>query len=407
MTGKDKIMKTLNHKIVIKTMCIYLILLASVSSVGAYPPDNAAVLYYRAFMILKEPGEDVKEMFSDMQEGKIEPNDRIREYLDGNRRAIEILETAAEIPNCDWGHDISQGLDLMLPELSKVRRMAFLLDGKAQVLSKDGDHKAALNKCLTVHKMGRHAGDDLLISYLVSVSLNTLANKRIEEILSEMPEDLKTLTWLKSRIVGISSNATSNKAAMSREKEIFMHAIRKEKIDSVLEAASDDIVLDGIAADATEAADAIEKVRKGDGKFFSDSRDYYANFMTDAIVAFDLPYLQAHRRLDELNDQAQKEAKENPAAILAAILRPAATRVCTVGTKNMTFFNAIKAAIDIYIIKAKTGRWPEKLPAGLPKDLFSGKDFEYERNKDGFVLRCRGKDMDRNEIYQYEFKVPK
>jgi hypothetical protein len=394
-------MKTANHKILIKTMCIYLILLASVSSVGAYPPDNAAVLYYRAFMILKEPGEDVKEMFSDMREGKIKPNDQIKEYLERNRRAVELLDTAAEIPNCDWGRDISQGIDLMLPELSKVRRMAFLLDGKAHTLSKDGDHKTALNKCLTIHKMARHVGDDLLISWLVSVSLNTLANKRIEEILSEMPEDLETLTWLKSRIVGISNNATSVKAAMNREKEIFMHTIRKEKIDAILGTVRDNFLNAGIAADV------VEKVRKGDDKFFSDSRDHYANFMTDAIVAFDLPYPQAHRRLDELDDRAQKEAEENPAAILTATLAPAANKVYTNGTKNMTFFNAIKAAIDIYIIKAKTGRLPEKLPAGLPRDLFSGKDFEYERNKDGFVLRCRGKDMDRNETYQYEFKVPK
>jgi hypothetical protein len=352
-------------------------------------------------MILKEPGEDVKEMFSDMREGKIKPNDQIKEYLEGNRRAIELLDTAAEIPNCDWGRDISQGIDLMLPELSKVRRMAFLLDGKAHTLSKDGDHKTALNKCLTIHKMARHVGDDLLISWLVSVSLNTLANKRIEEILSEMPEDLETLTWLKSRIVGISNNATSAKAAMNREKEIFTHTIRKEKIDAILGTVRDNFLNAGIAADV------VEKVRKGDDKFFSDSRDHYANFMTDAIVAFDLPYPQAHRRLDELDDRAQKEAEEIPAAILAATLAPAANKVYTVGTKNMTLFNAIKAAIDIYIIKAKTGRLPEKLPAGLPKDLFSGKDFEYERNKDGFVLRCRGKDMDRNETHQYEFKVAK
>ncbi|MHC4556320.1 MAG: hypothetical protein ACYTFW_03905 [Planctomycetota bacterium] len=394
-------MKTSNHGILIKSICILLILLASASLVEAYPPDNAAVLYYRAFMILKEPGEDVKVMFSDMREGKIKPNDQIKEYLERNRRTIELLDTAAEIPNCDWGRDDSKGIDLMLPELSKMRQMAFLLDGKAHALSKDGDHKTALNKCLTIHKMGRHVGDDLLISWLVSVSLNTLANKRIEEILSEMPEDLETLTWLKSQIIGISSNVTSIKTAMNREKEIFMHTIRKEKADTILEVVRDNFLDAGIAADV------VEKVRKGNDKFFSDSRDYYANFMTDVIVAFDLPYLQAHRRLDELDDRAQKEAEENPTAILAATLAPAANKVYTVGTKNMTFFNAIKAAVDVYIIKAKTGRLPEKLPAGLPQDLFSGKDFEYERSKTGFVLRCRGKDMDRNETYQYEFKVPK
>jgi hypothetical protein len=74
---------------------------------------------------------------------------------------------------------------------------------------------------------------------------------------------------------------------------------------------------------------------------------------------------------------------------------------------SKTLFNAIIAAVEIYIVKAKTSRLPDTLPAGLPRDLFSGKDFEYEKTKDGFILRCRGKDLDKDEFYQYEFKVPK
>ena len=394
-------MKTTNHRNLVKIMCISLILLASASSIMAYPPDNAAVLYYRAFLIMKEPGENVKEMMYDLRQGKIKSNDEIKQSLEENRRTIELLETAAEIPNCDWGRDDSRGFDLLLPELAKIRLTAFLLTAKAQILSENGDHKAALNKFLTIHKMANHVGEDLLISYLISTSLNSLANKHIAEVLSEMPEDLETLTWLKRRIVSISGNVASIKAAMIKEKEIAMHEIRKEKIDVILESMGDEMLNDRTNANA------IEKIRKGDDKFFRDSRYYYSNVMTDAIVALDLPYLQSHKILEALNDRIQKEAKENPAAILTDILTPATTRICSVGTKNMTFFNAIKVALDIYVVKAKTGQLPDKLPAGLPKDLFSGKDFKYEKTTDGFVLRCRGKDLEKDETYKYEFKVKK
>jgi hypothetical protein len=64
-------------------------------------------------------------------------------------------------------------------------------------------------------------------------------------------------------------------------------------------------------------------------------------------------------------------------------------------------------AIDIYIIKAKTGQLPDALPESMPKDLFSGKDFKYEKTKEGFVLRCRGKDLVKDKIYEFEFKVKK
>jgi hypothetical protein len=65
------------------------------------------------------------------------------------------------------------------------------------------------------------------------------------------------------------------------------------------------------------------------------------------------------------------------------------------------------AGIEILLDRAGTGKLPNALPSGLPKDAFSGKDFEYEKTKDGFILRCRGRASDKDEINQYEFKLSK
>ena len=124
-------------------------------------------------------------------------------------------------------------------------------------------------------------------------------------------------------------------------------------------------------------------------------------------AALDLPYPQSHKQLEELSEKAGKQAADNPAAILSAAFWPAVTRICTLEVRALTNVNALKAAIDIYIVRAKTGRLPDTLPAGLPRDLYSSKDFEYEKTKDGFILRCQGKDLDKDEIFKYEFKVPK
>jgi hypothetical protein len=48
--------------------------------------------------------------------------------------------------------------------------------------------------------------------------------------------------------------------------------------------------------------------------------------------------------------------------------------------------NNIRAAVGIYLIFAKTGRLPEKLPEHLPKDPFTGEDFIYRITDEGFVL---------------------
>jgi len=391
-------MKTLNHKTLILT-CISVILLTSVSPVMAYPPDNAAVLYYKAFLILQEPSEDVKKMMTDLRDGKIKPNDEIRQCLQDNRHVIELVETAAGVRDCDWGYDISKGFDVMLPELSKIRMTAFLLTAQAQILAEEGDYKAALDKCLTIHKMARHVGDRLLISHLVGSALNALANKRIGDVLSRMPDDLETLTRLKNQIYDITSRASSLKGAMSSEREIALQQIRKENIGTILESLGD--VPDGMSKDS------IEKVRNGDEEFFRASREYYSNYVTSVQAALDLPYPQSHKQLEQLSEKAEKQSADDPAAILFAAFWPAATRICTLDVKARTHFNALKSAIDIYIARAKTGRLPDTLPAGLPKDLFSGKDFEYEKTKDGFVLRCPGKDLDKDEINRYEFKLSK
>jgi hypothetical protein len=74
--------------------------------------------------------------------------------------------------------------------------------------------------------------------------------------------------------------------------------------------------------------------------------------------------------------------------------------------RHKTSVNALNCALGIYAHKAGTGELPDEIPADSPKDLFSGGNFEYEKTKDGFVLRCRGRDLFKNEIHEYEFKVP-
>ncbi len=380
-------------------MCILLITLTASSLVQAYPPDNAAVLYYKAFLMLKEPSKDVKKMMSDLRDGKIKPNDQIKQCVHENRRVIELAETAAETRDCDWGHDFSKGFNMLMPELSKLRLTAFILTAEAQILAEEGEYRAALSKCLTLHKMARHVGDDTLISCLVNASLSNLANERIGDFLSSMPQDTETLLWLKNRVVAASVNVPSIKGALAREKEIAIQEMRMEKIDGLLEVLGDDFLKD------PGNAETLETLRKGDAGFFKDNREYYANFMDEAIAALDLPYSESHSRLAELSARWEKNAKDNPVAIMAALFAPATGKIRTIRTKGETFFNATIAAIEIYIVKARTGRLPEKLPAGLPRDLFSGKDFEYEKTKTGFTLRCRAKDLDKDEIYQYEFKT--
>lgn len=375
------------------------ITLATNNGLGAYPPDNAAVLYYRSFMVIKEPNKAVQKAIEDFRKNKIESNKAIRRHLALNAHVIELLETAADIPRCDWGRDESKGFDLLLPELSKMRQNTYLLDTEAKRLKEERKVKKALDKYLTMHKLARHVGDDLLISYLVGVSIGTLANEGIQAILPDLLSDAATLTWLKSQLVDIATSSISIKAALSREKEIAMKEIRHDKVETILAA------LGSEDAQGQAVTDAIAKVRQGDERFFSDSRRHYARVMTDVIMALDLPYDQSQKRLSAIIERIEKDAKTNPTAILTAIVAPGAAKVTSVHTRNVTFANAIQVALEIYTVKAKTGRLPDTLPHGLPIDLFSGKAFVYQKISDGFLLRCQAKDLSKDKVHEYRFGV--
>ena len=402
------------YKVNILRTFILLAVTLSSSSVFGYPPDNAAVLYLRAFIVYEEPdNEDLSKMITDLQDGKIKPNDRIRQYLEKNRPVIDLVTTASQIPDCDWGRDHSKGFDLMMPELATVRKLAFMLVADSKVYLNDGDYKTSLERCLTIHRMARHISDDLIISNLVGIAMNGLANKHIKIILSQMPADLESLQWLKSQMLDISAKTPSLISAIRAEAEISLREMRKENKDKLLGYVNTDdvkVITQG-KTDTTPSESGTEenkkkvyeenvgKLRNGDEEYFSQSRKYYMDFIASVKATFALPYEDAYRELEKLNEKITKEAETNPAAFLTSYMSPMISKLCTNEMVFKTNFNASITAIEIYIIKAKTGQLPDSLPAGLPKDLFSGKDFAYEKNADGFILRCQGKDLDKNKIH--------
>jgi len=419
-------MKTVSCKKLTKIVVGVLILLTSVGLLVAKPPDNAALLYYQAFMVYEEPeNEATLKALSGLLKGAIQPSEEVSKYLKRNQRAIDLVLTAAEIPNCDWGLDFSKGTSMQIPHLSAYRNLSRILIVDAKILAAEGHYRTALSRCLTAYKMAAHAGDDMIISFLVGTSIEEMANECIQTILSEMPQDRQTLAWLKGELAKVEKEPLTLaglKTSIENDFKSTAVDLTKDRVEKILS-----VVLEGLVAlgpadnvpkkqksDGQEDMEssspdfeqiAVERIRAGDNKFFERNRIYWENYMARLISTLDFPYAQAYTRLKELDDDPQKDAIENPDASLTAILVPACYGVYNYEVKRNTFYNAILTAVDIYLIKARTGRLPDALPAGAPKDLFSGKDFEYKRKDDSFILRCRGKDLAKRKIHEYEFKI--
>ena len=112
--------------------------------------------------------------------------------------------------------------------------------------------------------------------------------------------------------------------------------------------------------------DKLDKIfrQQDDNEFYVRATEYYQSIIARIQIAYDLPYPQAKQELEDLNKEVKKTAKEKPEAVIAGVLLPAINRVLTIDTRDKTQFNAVIAGIDIYIIRAKTGKLPDELAGG-------------------------------------------
>ena len=130
--------------------------------------------------------------------------------------------------------------------------------------------------------------------------------------------------------------------------------------------------------------------------------------MENVISVFDLDYVHAFKKLKKLGDKSVEDTEKGEAkAALTSMLAPALTKIYNNGIKAQSYSRATKAAIEVYLIKAKTGKLPAELPQVSLKDPFSGRKFAYKVTSNGFVISCQGKDLQEGKIHEYEFKVKK
>ncbi len=373
-----------------------IVLFVSATSAFAYPPDNAAVLYYKAFMLYETP--DNGSMLWDYWKGRIKSNEEIEEFLKKNRRVIEIALDATRINHCDWGLDYSRGTEVLLPPHNKARDIFALLAAEARMQADKGDYKKALGRCICIYRMARHLNERPIIHYLVGIAINAANHQCMTLFLSEMPQNMEILTWLRGELTELDKKPFSIEPVLDWKREAGIISMSPERISDVVQSGLDD---------GPTKKKILDRISKANQQFFAKNNTYWNNYMDSLQAAFDLPYPQGYAKLKKLDNELSKEFNKNTDATLTILFGGPWQRIFTLSVRFNTHSNALKAAIEIYMIKAKTGKLPDALPAGLPKDLFSGKDFKYEKTTDGFILHCRGKDLENDEIYEYEFKVKK
>ena len=180
-------------------------------------PDNAALLYYQAFISLPDLDKEARDHLADVARGTTAPNEKTRKYLEECRGAIDFADAREGLQTCDWGFRYSQGFEALLPHLAQIRFLSYVLLADGRVRALDGDYKGALERCLQMRTFARHIGDDPLIAYMVGVAVQRLGYDRMNEIIGQAAKDAEVLRWLQNELatliqrVAFSGHATEDR----------------------------------------------------------------------------------------------------------------------------------------------------------------------------------------------------
>jgi hypothetical protein len=149
-----------------KIVCLSLLVLTGSLS-GARGEDfrtdiNPALMYYRAFLVATEPLSDADRNYLDTKGGKENKlPERFGKIVSGFDNEFLLVRQAAhsKVP-CDWGIDISAGLNTLLPYLGRAKVASLVARLRAVWALQHGRQEDARDDLLAGFVLGRNAGSD-------------------------------------------------------------------------------------------------------------------------------------------------------------------------------------------------------------------------------------------------------
>ena len=391
-----------NHRQVCIFLCAAIVLSGTAITTSAQAPNNAALLYYQAFLMYEAPEGTMSNMLDDFRQGRIPANDDITAYIRKNQRVIDTVVKAADLDTCDWGYDYSLGAELSMPNLAKMRQIAFLLAAEARWHASQGDYQTALEHCLALRKMGVHVCDKILVSYLVGVAIDALASGVTEDLLGPSMLGAKALSQLRSDTVRIAAQLPTASIALEHESQVCVMTMTRDQMQTQIQLARE-------MGDDLGSEELVKRLEQGDDAFYDRNREFYLSMIDKITFVLDanMPYSQTCDALDDLSARLAEEMKDNPDATFASLaLDPdSVKRIYLLSIRRQTNVNALLTAMDLLVARAQTGQLPTSLPATCPPDLYSGKPFTYTKTAEGFTLRCQVQESENKKPCEYEFKI--
>ncbi len=359
------------------------------------PDDqNAAILYQQVFNApdlgaagLWDGEIDVLEMFRHDMGMAIESEEILsRPEV---RTALGIFWQASQMPYCvfpiNW-----QDLGAPFPHMARFRRAPRLIAAYCFTLATEGRPKEALDWTLVALRMSRHAAaEPTIIAQLISYEMQGVALDSVRQILADSVIDAARADAVEQELLNIDHHYEALNAALRTELawgcDVYEAGRRDPKaIRQILvgTAGTDEVPVDDLLAVPPDERDQL----------------VYVSYVRAVQEKAKLPYRDGAGQLDALQDDFDRRREPQ---MLAGWLVPAAGRLLQKRDWAVAEIGLCRVVLALKAYKHTRNSYPATLGQlqdspewSLPKDPFSGEDFVYQPQGEGFKLYSLGGDLD-------------
>jgi hypothetical protein len=314
-----------------------------------------------------------------------------RGIVQSNQPALKTFRKAATLTKSRYPVDLSPGLNVLLPHLSKLKTIARLLQAEAVVAVADGDAQRAVDAVKAILAIGRSlANEPIMISQLVSHSTDAIAFATTDYLIRRAAltdAQLADLTAAFAR----SEDTNSLSLALMGERAIFASTVKDPYVFlATTRGPSPSSV-------AQSAQDLFFGVVRLTG-FLERDFGFGLDALTTNIAFARLP--DPNRFGSRTNWAAIETRAKEGRYILSGLLLPALGKAVHRDTEDRAKARIAQTvlAIERYRL-AHAGQLPESVgalvPAHLPailSDPFDGKPLRFNRRESGYIVYSVGPD---------------
>lgn len=366
--------------------------LAEIAPPAVPDEENAALLYQKAFTLMQEGNKEERKAFKAVFKGsRINWPEAdtllIRSLLKKNEGALDLVRQATLRDKCRFPLEYEKGYGMLVPHLSKMRQPARLLAAKALLQNEEGKIEEALKTCQIGFRLGKSLlTEPILISQLVRIAINAITSQALEVILNQneaQPTTYEALIRELDDLEGHTAFARSLETERAGGLWAFSQIRKKPSMVRAL-----------LPQDAQARLYGSYPLRP---ILLKMDEVYYLRMMERMIAPSRLPYYQAIAEVKDFDKELENVPRY---CLLTRMILPALGRASIVQARSEARIRAGKLALALKIYKAKKGVYPQSLksltPAilpQLPKDPFTGKDYVYRREGEGFLVYSVGQNL--------------